>query len=136
MRELTVSIPEELWDDLEAREETDGVRVPFQLCAWARLGRAMEHRSDALERVQAALNREMHRSELSAPERAVYDDRIGFVHAQPGPNEAEFFAERQRQGPMIGYDEHGRYIRSHPDGRVEVLNGPGSLGLKADGSVS
>jgi len=73
------------------------------------------------QRVKAALNGQLDAQRLSRSERSAFDDSLGSALAIPSAKSVQEMTIICEAGGAIGYDKHGRLVRTLPGGGIEIL---------------
>lgn len=72
-------------------------------------------------RVKAALNGQLDAQCLSRSERSAFDDSLGSALAIPSAKSVKEMTAVRKAGGAVGYDKHGRLVRTLTGGGIEIL---------------
>lgn len=126
----SIRLPDSLVEDARSNAMAFKRTISGQLEHWARLGQAIEAAPGFdLARIRAVLDGRFNADMLSPEEMEIYEDLLGEALATPDADELAFFEKLTKQGGAVGYDDAGRYVRSLPGGKLEVIEeSPGNKG--------
>lgn len=109
----SVKLSDDIMKIVRRESELQSRSVAGQIAHWIRIGRAIEN-SGSFDhaKINAALAGELETAALSDEEKEVWLDRFSDLMGEPGPEEEEFFAARQRLGRGVGLDAGGNLVHA------------------------